>query len=153
MAAIKGKDTRPEMIVRRYLHSLGLRYSLHSSKLPGHPDIVLRRLKTVVFVHGCFWHGHEGCRYFKMPKSRTEYWEKKIARNRERDAMVKAELREMGWNVKTVWECDIRRKDRRMAVLYALGRELLDLRDHRSGEYVYDDGSDLLIAAEASDRE
>ncbi|MCH5238482.1 MAG: DNA mismatch endonuclease Vsr, partial [Muribaculaceae bacterium] len=85
MAAIKGKDTKPEMIVRKYLHSLGYRYGLHNKKLPGSPDLVLRKYKTVIFIHGCFWHGHEGCKYYRLPKSNVEFWQDKITRNRQRD--------------------------------------------------------------------
>ena len=85
MAAVKGKDTRPEIIVRRYLFSKGLRYRVNNRKLPGSPDIVLKKYKTAVFVDGCFWHGHEGCVFFKMPKSNQDYWERKISHNRARD--------------------------------------------------------------------
>ena len=108
MAAIKGKDTKPEMIVRKYLFSRGRRYRVQGKKLPGRPDIVLAKYKTVVFVDGCFWHGHEGCRYFRMPKSNVEFWQSKIERNVARDARNEAELTAMGWRVIRVWECDIR---------------------------------------------
>lgn len=108
MAAIKGKDTKPEMIVRKYLFSRGLRYRVQVKKLPGRPDIVMRKYKTVVFVDGCFWHGHEGCRYFRLPKSNVEFWRQKIERNKARDARNEAELEALGWRVLRVWECDIR---------------------------------------------
>ena len=108
MAAIKGKDTKPEMIVRKYLFSRGLRYRVQGKKLPGRPDIVLAKYKTVVFVDGCFWHGHEGCRYFRLPKSNVEFWQAKIERNMARDARNEAELTAMGWRVIRVWECDVR---------------------------------------------
>lgn len=108
MAAIKGKDTKPEMIVRKYLFSRGLRYRVQVKKLPGRPDIVLRKYKTVVFVDGCFWHGHEGCRFFRLPKSNVEFWKNKIERNAARDARNEAELEAMGWRVLRVWECDVR---------------------------------------------
>lgn len=124
MAAIKGKDTKPEMIVRRYLHSLGYRYGLHNRKLPGSPDLVLRRLKTVIFIHGCFWHGHEGCRYYRMPKSNLEFWKRKISRNRERDVEARVALEKKGWNVITVWECALKKKDKREETLEALRRRL-----------------------------
>lgn len=108
MAAIKGKDTKPELIVRKYLFSRGLRFRIQVGKLPGHPDIVLPKYKTVIFVNGCFWHGHEGCRYFRLPKSNVEFWERKISHNKARDISNTAVLEMMGWRVIRVWECDIR---------------------------------------------
>lgn len=108
MAAIKGKDTKPEMIVRKYLFSRGLRFRIQVSKLPGKPDIVLPKYKTVIFVNGCFWHGHEGCKYFRLPKSNVEFWKEKIDRNVARDARNEAELKAQSWRVLRVWECDIR---------------------------------------------
>ena len=108
MAAIKSNDTKPEMLVRRYLHAAGFRYGLHNRKLPGSPDIVLCRLKTVIFVNGCFWHGHEGCRYYRRPKSNVDFWRTKIERNRTRDARDIEALRERGWRVIVVWECELK---------------------------------------------
>ena len=108
MAAIKGKDTKPEMIVRRYLFSRGLRYRVQVRKLPGTPDIVLPKYKTAIFVNGCFWHGHEGCKYFRLPKSRTEFWRDKIYSNIGRDMRTDVELRLAGWRVIRVWECEVR---------------------------------------------
>lgn len=108
MAAIKGKDTKPEMIVRKYLFSRGLRFRVQVRKLPGTPDIVLPKYKTVIFVNGCFWHGHEGCKYFRMPKSNVDFWQIKIARNIERDAETEAELMRLGWKVIRIWECEIK---------------------------------------------
>ncbi|WP_285827655.1 very short patch repair endonuclease [Bacteroides acidifaciens] len=108
MAAIKGKDTKPEMIVRKYLFSRGLRFRVQVRKLPGNPDIVLPKYKTVIFVNGCFWHGHEGCRYFRLPKSNIEFWEEKIERNVARDVRNEAELKALGWRVVRVWECEIK---------------------------------------------
>lgn len=96
MAAIKGKDTKPEIIVRKYLFSRGLRFRIQVRKLPGNPDIVLPKYKTVIFVDGCFWHGHEGCKYFKMPKSNVEFWQNKIDRNIARDIRNEAELKALG---------------------------------------------------------
>lgn len=107
MSRIRGKDTRPEMIVRRWLHSQGFRYSLHSIRLPGSPDIVLRKYHTVIFINGCFWHGHSGCGKFRMPHSNVEFWEEKIRRNKERDAQETAALQSFGWNVIVVWECEL----------------------------------------------
>ena len=108
MSRIKGKDTKPELLVRQYLHAQGMRYRLHDRKLPGKPDIVLPKYKTVVFVHGCFWHRHEGCRYFVVPKTRTEFWMDKIGRNVINDERQQAELTLAGWKVLTVWECELK---------------------------------------------
>lgn len=112
MSRIRGKDTRPEMVVRRWLHSEGFRYSLHSRRLPGCPDIVLRRYHTVIFINGCFWHGHPGCDKFMMPRSNVEFWQEKIRRNKERDAQEVAALEALGWNVIVVWECELSRRAR-----------------------------------------
>ena len=143
MAAIKGKNTKPEMMVRRYLHALGLRYGLHNSRLPGKPDIVLRRLKTVVFVNGCFWHGHDGCKHFRMPKGDSSpYWVQKITRNKERDLQNIAKLESLGWKVIVVWECELKNKEQRLARLYALGRQLLEIRDGAVPEYIPPDFPD-----------
>ena len=107
MSGIRGRDTKPELKVRRYLHAAGLRYRLHDHTLPGRPDIVLPRFRTVVFVHGCFWHSHPGCRYAYRPKSNEVFWREKLARNAARDAVAEARLRAMGWDVQTVWECGL----------------------------------------------
>ena len=117
MSHIRGKDTRPEVIVRKYLFSKGLRYRKNDRRLPGHPDMVFPKYRKVLFVNGCFWHGHEGCRYFRLPSTNVPFWKAKIERNRERDARVVKELQELGWEVITVWECEIRRKADRDAVL------------------------------------
>ena len=108
MSQIKGKNTKPELLVRQYLHAQGLRYRLHDKKLPGKPDVVLPKYKTVVFVHGCFWHKHEGCRYFVVPKTRTEFWLNKIGKNVINDERQQAELTAAGWKVLTVWECELK---------------------------------------------
>ncbi len=108
MAAIKGKDTKPEMIVRKYLFSRGLRFRVQVRKLPGTPDIVLPKYKTAIFVNGCFWHGHEGCKYFRLPKSNIEFWTEKIEHNVTRDVRNEAELKSIGWRVFRVWECEIK---------------------------------------------
>ena len=110
MSRIKGKNTRPEMLVRRFLFANGFRYRLHDDKLPGKPDIVLPRYKTVIFVHGCFWHGHEGCRYFVVPKTRTEWWMQKIEGNKLNDSRKVLSLEEMGWNCITIWECQLKQQ-------------------------------------------
>lgn len=114
MAAIKGKDTKPEMIVRKYLFSWGLRFRVQVRKLPGTPDIVLPKYKTVIFVNGCFWHGHEGCKYFRLPKSNVDFWQTKITRNIERDVETGAELKNWGWKVIRIWECEIKAVTGRM---------------------------------------
>ena len=106
MAAIRGKNTKPEMIVRRGLWSRGFRYRLNHRGLPGHPDIVLRKYRTCIFVNGCFWHGHDGC--WKIPKSNREFWVAKIRRNKERDKEEQRKLAAMGWHCITVWECELK---------------------------------------------
>lgn len=108
MSRIHAKDTKPELIVRRLLWQRGFRFRLHGRKLPGKPDIVLPKWGAVVLVHGCFWHRHEGCPYFRLPKTRTDFWDNKLGRNRERDAATVTALGEMGWRVAVVWECSIR---------------------------------------------
>lgn len=107
MSAIRAKDTEPEMLVRRALFACGLRYRLHASELPGRPDLVLPRWGAVVFVNGCFWHGHS-CQRFRMPSSRIDYWGPKITRNRERDRRAAAQLRRLGWRVLRIWECELK---------------------------------------------
>jgi DNA mismatch endonuclease (patch repair protein) len=107
MSGIRGSDTKLELLVRRALHARGLRYRLGGAGLPGRPDLVLPRFKTAIFVHGCFWHGHN-CSLFRLPKTRTEFWEQKIGSNRVRDERVLAALSELGWKVHLVWECSLR---------------------------------------------
>lgn len=106
MSRIKAEDTKPEMIVRRLLFKSGLRYRLHSGRLPGRPDIVLKKLRTVIFVHGCFWHNHQGCSRGNIPKSNMSYWLPKINKNKERDRKVISELQNLGWRVIVIWECE-----------------------------------------------
>lgn len=108
MAGIKGKNTRPEIAVRKALHAAGYRFRLHRKDLPGKPDIVLPKYRTVIFVHGCFWHGHM-CKNFKWPKTRPEFWREKIEGNVERDKRAVALLNNLGWNIVVVWECEVRR--------------------------------------------
>lgn len=112
MAAIHGKNTKPEMVVRRYLFSRGFRYRTNYPRLPGHPDIVLRKYRTVIFVNGCFWHGHEGCRYYVQPHTNTAFWKNKIEKNRQRDTVVQKALARMGWHCITIWECQLKQKTR-----------------------------------------
>ena len=107
MSGIRGKNTKPELLVRRSLHRRGFRFRLHVHDLPGKPDIVLRRFRAVIFVHGCFWHGHD-CRIFKWPKTRPDFWREKIVRNRANDAKVMLALQATGWRIAIVWECALR---------------------------------------------
>ena len=123
MSRIAGKDTKPEELVRKYLFSKGFRYRKNVRKLPGTPDLVLPKYRTVIFVNGCFWHGHEGCKYFVWPKSNAEFWRLKIETNISRDQRKKAQLRDMGWNVMIVWECELR-LPRRQASLERLENQL-----------------------------
>lgn len=123
MSRIKGKDTRPEEIVRKYLFSKGFRYRKNDPKLPGKPDIVLPKYRTVIFVNGCFWHMHEGCRYFVWPKHNAEFWEKKIRDNAERDKRNYKKLEEQGWKVLTIWECGL--KNAKDETLQRLEKQLL----------------------------
>ena len=148
MAAIKGKNTKPEMVVRKYLWSRGFRYRVNNPRLPGHPDIVLRKYRTCIFVNGCFWHGHEGCKYFRMPKTNTVFWERKISRNRERDREEQKQLARMGWHCITVWECELKgeRREKTLESLeYTLNHIFIQDRDLR---YRLPEGEDMGMAAE-----
>jgi DNA mismatch endonuclease (patch repair protein) len=108
MSRIKGKNTKPEMLVRKFLFANGFRFRLHVSSLPGKPDIVLPKYKTVIFVHGCFWHGHEGCKYFVVPKTRTEWWLNKINGNKANDLKNTELLETAGWKVIQIYECNLK---------------------------------------------
>jgi DNA mismatch endonuclease (patch repair protein) len=108
MSRIKGKNTKPEMLVRRFLHGHGYRYTLHAKKLPGRPDIVLPKHNTAIFINGCFWHGHKNCRYFVIPKTRTAWWTAKINRNSTNDTTKKTALKKLGYKVITIWECQLK---------------------------------------------
>ena len=112
MSRIGSKDTKPEMMVRKFLFKKGYRFRLHDKKLPGKPDLVLRNYKTVIFVHGCFWHGHEGCKYYVIPKTRTEWWLKKIERNKQLDFENFQILQELGWKVLIIFECELKKNNR-----------------------------------------
>lgn len=124
MASVKSSDTKPEMLVRRYLHAHGFRYGLHNRKLPGSPDIVLRKYKTVIFINGCFWHGHEGCKYYRLPKSNIEFWQTKLERNRQRDIETVKALKTKGWRVITIWECELRTFIQRSETLIQLVKDI-----------------------------
>lgn len=109
MSRIRGSNTKPELLVRRYLFRRGFRYRLHAKSLSGKPDMVLPAYRTVIFVHGCFWHGHEGCRYFTIPKTRTEWWQSKITVNKNNDMRSKRALEDAGWLVLEIWECELKK--------------------------------------------
>ena len=108
MAKVRGKNTRPELVVRKMLFAAGYRYRLHVRKLPGSPDLVFTSRKKAIFVHGCFWHLHEGCRRARMPKSRCEFWSEKLLGNKYRDEKIMVDLANLGWDVLVVWECELR---------------------------------------------
>lgn len=108
MSGIRGRDTQPEVVLRRGLFSRGVRFRLHVASLPGRPDIVIRKRRVVLLVHGCFWHAHQGCRFFRYPESNRQFWIEKLDRNRERDLLNTVALQEEGWRVAVVWECAIR---------------------------------------------
>lgn len=108
MSQIKGKNTKPEVLVRKFLHANGYRFRIHRKDIPGKPDIVLPKYKTVIFVHGCFWHRHKNCKYSSSPKTHTEFWEEKFNRNVERDKHNIADLESLGWKVIIVWECEVK---------------------------------------------
>jgi DNA mismatch endonuclease (patch repair protein) len=108
MSRIKGKNTKPEMLVRKFLHANGYRYKLHDKSLPGKPDIVLPKYKTVIFVHGCFWHGHPNCKYYVVPKTRTDWWLNKLSGNIANDAKAIKALKKDGWKIITIWECNLK---------------------------------------------
>ena len=124
MSRIRGKNTKPEILVRKGLHARGFRFRLHNKKLPGSPDIVLPKYSVAIMVNGCFWHGHKGCRYATKPKTNVEFWEAKIARNRHRDEVTNAHLEALGWHVITVWECELRGKSIVTSRLDALAEEI-----------------------------
>ncbi len=149
MSAIKSRDTKPELIVRKYLFRLGFRYRLNHSRLPGHPDIVLRKYRTVVFVNGCFWHGHEGCNLYSMPKTNTEFWKNKIQRNIQRDREERLKLASMGWHSITIWECQLKPAHRAQtlaSLVFTLSQTFLSINKPKK-EYRLND-PDIQIAAE-----
>jgi len=111
MSLIKNKDTKPEMVVRRLIHGMGYRYRLHDPKLPGKPDLVFPSRRKVIFVHGCFWHRHEGCHLARLPKSKLDFWYPKLEENKKRDAKQKRELSQLGWDCMIIWECELRNID------------------------------------------
>lgn len=130
MSGIRGKDTKPEMLLRRSLHALGLRYRLHVADLPGKPDLVFPRFKAIVFVNGCFWHRHAGCRYATTPATRREFWESKFAANVSRDEANRNRLLDSGWRVLVIWECALK------------GSSTHEVAD-ASAQFIRGDGSDF----------
>lgn len=152
MSCIRAKDTKPEMLVRRYLHSRGFRYRLNVRRLPGTPDIVLRKYKTAIFIHGCFWHGHEGCRLYVPPKSNTHYWTEKISRNIERDTIACAKLHQLGWHTVVLWECQLKPRERENTLShleYILSTTYLnDRRTNRPKPYATPEEQQIYMAAE-----
>ena len=137
MASIRGKNTGPEIMVRKFLFSRGFRYRLNHPRLPGHPDIVMRKYRTCIFVNGCFWHGHDNCRYFVLPKTNTEFWKAKIERNRARDIEEQRKLASMGWHCIMVWECQLKpavRKQTLESLVYTLNS--IYLKDRAVKRYV-----------------
>lgn len=123
MSRVRSKDTKPEMMVRKFLFARGFRYRLHDRKLPGTPDVVLPKYRTIIFVHGCFYHGHDGCRYFVVPKTRTEWWLEKINGNKRRDVDNYRKLTEAGWQLITIYECELKPANRD-ATLHNLTEQL-----------------------------
>lgn len=149
MAAIHGKDTKPEMLVRKFLFSRGFRYRLNHPHLPGHPDLVLRKYRTVIFVNGCFWHGHDNCKYFRLPRTNVEFWKNKIERNKKRDHEEQIRLAAMGWHCITVWECQLKpqlREETLESLAYTLNRIFLE--DHEIKTYSIPEIDDRQMAAE-----
>ena len=149
MAAIHGKDTKPEIVVRRYLWRHGFRYRLNHPRLPGKPDIVMRKYRTCIFGNGCFWHGHEDCRYYTVPKTNTQFWLNKVQRNKERDVKVQHELAAMGWHSITIWECELKPKVREKtleSLAYTLNR--IFLQDHSIRRYKIPEEEPMMAAEE-----
>lgn len=154
MASIHSKNTKPEMMVRRYFFACGFRYRVNCRRLPGTPDIVLRKYRTCIFVNGCFWHGHENCDKYRLPKTNVEFWSQKITRNKQRDVEVQHQLARMGWHVMTIWECQLDTKEKRertlMAIEYTLNH--IYLLDHVKPYRLPEDNS-VTMAAEEIHRE
>lgn len=153
MAAIHGSNTKPEMIVRRYLWSRGFRYRINDKRLPGRPDIVLKKYRACIFINGCFWHGHRmddgtSCRYYTVPKTNTTFWLQKVARNQQRDEECRRKLAEMGWHTIVVWECQLKPKVRQDTLQELVtGLSHLYLYDRRPKPYILPD-EPLTLAAE-----
>lgn len=152
MSQIRSKDTKPELIVRRHLFSKGFRFRTCQKNLPGTPDIVLRKYHTAIFIHGCFWHGHEGCKLSRLPKTRVEYWQNKIERNRVRDAESREKLRELGWRTMVIWECQLKKSVRESTlenIVLLLEKTYLDIHKQKKSlsKYTIEENT-LSVAAE-----
>lgn len=149
MAAIHGKNTKPEILVRKFLFSRGFRYRLNHPRLPGHPDIVLKKYRTCIFINGCFWHGHEGCRYYRLPKTNVDFWKNKIEQNKIRDKKEQRQLADMGWHCITVWECQLKplvRDQTLESLAYTLNHIYLEDREVKTDQIT--EQPDSLMAAE-----
>lgn len=149
MRRIKSKNTRPEMLVRRFLFSHGFRYRIHVRQLPGTPDLVIVGLRTCIFINGCFWHGHEGCKYYAIPKTNTEFWINKVKRNKARDHEVQRLLASMGWHSIVIWECDlnaVKRESTLESLLFTLNK--IFLQDHSIKHYEMPEEEPMIAAEE-----
>lgn len=147
MSHVRAKNTNPEMVVRHYLWGHGYRYRLNHPRLPGKPDIVLRKYRTCIFINGCFWHGHEGSRYYTIPKTNTQFWTNKVQRNKERDVKVQHELATMGWHSITIWECELKptkREETLKSLAYTLNR--IFLQDRTVKRYEIPDDEPMMAA-------
>jgi len=122
MSKVLSKDTKPEILVRKYLFSKGFRYRKNVDNLPGKPDIVLPKYKTIIFIHGCFWHGHKNCEAAKLPASNVDYWTKKISSNIKRDFKIKKKLKLLGWNVFVIWECELKKENKKKKLSMLVNR-------------------------------
>ena len=152
MSHIGSKNTKPEQKVRKYLFSCGLRYRKNVKDLPGSPDIVFPKYRTIVFVNGCFWHGHEGCKYYTVPKTNMEFWINKIRRNRKRDHEVCQRLSSMGWHCITIWECELKPYDReRTLESLAFTLNKIFLQDHSIRRYEIPEDKPIMAAEEVTD--
>ena len=149
MVSIRSANTKPEILVRKYLWKEGFRYRLNNPRLPGHPDLVLRKYRTCIFVNGCFWHGHEVCKYFRMPKTNVDFWTKKINRNKERDKQEQQQLAKMGWHCITIWEFELKspNRDKTLESL-AFTLNHIFLQDHSLKYDLPEEEGDMAIAAE-----
>lgn len=149
MSAIRGKNTKPEIVVRKFLFGRGFRYRLNHPRLPGHPDIVLRKYRTVIFVNGCFWHGHDNCKYYRLPKTNVDFWRKKVERNKKRDVEEQRQLAAMGWHCITIWECQLKPKVRAQTLeSLAFTLNHIFLEDRKIKIYTISEDEDTPMAAE-----
>lgn len=149
MSAIRGKNTKPEIVVRKFLFGRGFRYRLNHPRLPGHPDIVLRKYRTVIFVNGCFWHGHDNCKYYRLPKTNVDFWQKKVERNKKRDVEEQRQLAAMGWHCITIWECQLKPKVcARTLESLAFTLNHIFLEDRKIKTYNTSEDEDMPMAAE-----